>query len=113
MIIENFRSRAWQRAQPRGLELLEVGFERKAKSARTVHDFQRRECMDVHVWYRRLDRAANLEISVAVKARMNAALEADFGGAAIPGFGRPPTGSCTDRRPAVWRVVRCRAAHGC
>ena len=59
---------------------------RAAQRLRPLPDFERREGVHVHAGQRLLDRAADREIGRAGVFRVDAALQADFGGAALPGF---------------------------
>ena len=61
---------------------------RAAQRRRALRHFQRREGVDVHPRHRRLDRLADADIGRAGVVGMDAALQADFGGAALPGFAR-------------------------
>ena len=54
------------------------------QSLRSLPHFERRERVDVHARKGLLDRAADREIGRAGIFRVDAALQADFGGAALP-----------------------------
>ena len=60
---------------------------RDAERLRALKHLQRREGMDVDVGRSAFDRAADVEIGRAGVIRMDAALQADLGGAALPGLG--------------------------
>ena len=57
-----------------------------AERRRALEDFERREGVDVQAGRRLLDGAADRQIGLAGVARMDAALQADFDGAALPGL---------------------------
>src|SRR5580704_1236340 len=58
---------------------------------------ERRESMDVDPRRGLPDGPANLDVRLAREARLDAALHAYFGRAAIPGFARPP-GNLVERQ---------------
>ena len=66
----------------------EVG-KRPAEGLGALPNFERRESMDMHAGHRLLDRPAHPEIGGAGIFGMDAALQADLGGAALPGLFDP------------------------
>ena len=57
-----------------------------AEGLRALPDFERRKGVDMDAGHRLLDRAAHAEIGGAGVFGVDAALQAHFGGAALPGF---------------------------
>ncbi len=88
LVVEDLRRGAGQRAEPGFLEPHEEFRDRDAERRRAVPHFQRREGVHVHRRHRPLHRAQDGEIGLAGEIRMDAALHAHFGGAALPGFHR-------------------------
>src|SRR5439155_16764395 len=84
LVVKDLRGSARQRAETGRLELRQELRDRLAKRRRALGHFERREGMDVHAWHRRLDGAADARIGVTGIVRMDAALQAYLGGAAIP-----------------------------
>ena len=89
-VVKDFCGGAGQGAESGFLQPLQQGGDRNAERFRALVDFQRREGMDVHARHRVLDGAADRKIGLAGVVRVDAALQADFGGAARPGFRRAP-----------------------
>src|SRR5262249_17775024 len=69
-------------------QLSQVAVERHAQCGRTLPDLERRERVHVDVGHRVFHRAADLEVLAAGEARVDAALETDLRGAALPGLAR-------------------------
>ena len=88
LVVEDFRRRARQRAEPGVLQLRQEVAQRQPERRGALRHLQRRERVHVHVRQRRLDRAADVEIGRAGVVGMDAALQAHLGGAAIPRFPR-------------------------
>src|SRR5215472_9839178 len=86
LVVQNFRRGARKRT--------ETGFAQHREEIRHVYaeglgalpDLERGEGMDVDPRRRFLDRAADLHVGSTRVIRMNAALQADFGGTARPGL---------------------------
>ena len=85
-VVQNFRRRARQRAKAGLFQTGQQRIEADAKGGRALGDFQRGKGMDVHARNRLSDRRANTDIGFAGIIRMDAALQADLGGATVPGF---------------------------
>ena len=90
LVVEDFRRRARQAAEPGIAQPFEELPHRDAERRRAMTHLERRECMDVHRRHRRLHRAQDREIGVAGVIGVNAALQADLGRAARPGLRHPP-----------------------
>ena len=90
LVVENFRRRARQGAEPGLLEPRQEFADRHAERLRALMDFERRERMHMHLRHRRLHRAADLQIFLAGVGRMDAALHADLGSSACPRLAHPP-----------------------
>ena len=90
LIVEYFGGGAGQAAQPGGLQIGEELRQRDAQRRGAVPHFERRKGMDMHVRRRRFHGAANIEIGLAAVIGVDAALHADLGGAAPPGFRDAP-----------------------
>ena len=86
LVVEDFGRGARQRAEARALQLGQELRDRDAERRRALRDLERRERMDMDVGHRVLDRAADREIGRAGVIGMDAALQADFGRAALPGL---------------------------
>ena len=84
LVVEDLRGGAGQRAEAGFLEPAQEGLERDAERRRALPDLERREGVDVHAGRRFLHRAAEVEIGLPGVVRVDAALHADFGGAALP-----------------------------
>src|SRR5204862_892059 len=68
----------------------QVLLQRQAEGRRPLPDLERREGVHVQVGELALDRPADIEVVLAGEARMDAALEADLDGAAVPGLAGAP-----------------------
>src|SRR5580704_17958432 len=88
LVVQDLGRSARQGAEAYGFELGQKRPDRHAKRRRALRDLEWRERMNVHIRNRRFDSAANAEIGFASIIRMDAALEADFGRAPPPRFGR-------------------------
>ena len=86
LVVEDFGRGARQAAEPRAAQPVEIVADGKPETGRAVMHFQRRERMDVDAGHGALGGVEDGEIGRAGVARMDAALHADFGRAAIPGF---------------------------
>ena len=86
LVVEDLRGGARQRAEAGVLQPAQEGLERDAERRRALPHLERRERVDVHVGRRFLHRAAEVEIGLAGVVGVDAALHADFGGAALPGL---------------------------
>ena len=86
LIIQNLCCRAGQSAKPGIAQTGKKIGQRKPERARALMDFQRGEGMDMHPRHGLLDGAANRFIGCAGILRVDAALQADFGGTTRPGF---------------------------
>ena len=62
--------------------------DRQTQRGRALVHFEWRESVNVHVRHCAADRTTNIEIGASGEIRMDAALHADFGGAARPSFPR-------------------------
>ncbi len=87
-VVEDLGRRAGQAAEAGLAQLGEVVRDRALERRGAVPDLERREGMDMHAGHRLAHRAADFEIMIAGIFGMDAALHADFGGAALPGFRR-------------------------
>ena len=88
LVVEDLGGRARQRGEPDVAEPGEVVVERLAERRRALPDLERRERVHVQVGQLALDRLADLDVVVAVEARVDPALEADLDRAALPGLVR-------------------------
>ncbi len=86
VVVENFGGGARQRAETGVAQPLQITRQRLADAVRAVPNLERREGVDMHARHGIFHRAQQREIGRAVERRMDAALHADFGGAALPGF---------------------------
>src|SRR5262245_9093822 len=86
LVVEDFRRCAWQRAEPRRLQRAEEALDRDAERRGALMHFERRKRVDMDGWRGAFHGPANVEIFGAGVARMDAALHADFAGAARPGL---------------------------
>ena len=82
---------AGQGGEARRLQLRQIILQRQAQRMRAMGNFQRGESVDMDVRRGFAHGLQNGEIGVAVIVGMDAPLQADFGGAAIPCFGRAPS----------------------
>ena len=85
-VVEDLGRGARQRAEPGVAQLAEEIGEGAAEGLGALPHFERREGMDMQPRHRLLDRAADAEIGGAGIFRVDAALQADFGRAALPRF---------------------------
>ena len=85
-IIENFGGGAGNAAESFVFQHLQVIAQRHPGFIDAVGNFHRRKRVDVHFRNRAFDRAQNVAIEKAVEIARQAALDADFGRAAIPCF---------------------------
>ena len=90
LVVEDLGGGAGQRAEAGLLEAAQEGLERHAERRRALPDLERREGVHVHVGGRFLHRAAEVEIGLPGVVGVDAALHADFGRAALPGFDHAP-----------------------
>ena len=88
-VVEDFGRGSRQRAETGAAQLRQEFGNRHAERLRAVMNLERRERMDVHPRRRLLHRSADIEIGLPRIRRMDAALHADFGGAARPRFADP------------------------
>ena len=86
LVVENFGGGAGQRAEAVVAQHRKVVRERHAGEFDAVDDFHRRERMDVHARDGVLHGAENVAVVELGKIARQAALDADFGGAELPGF---------------------------
>ena len=87
LVVEDLGRGAGQRAEPRLLQHEEEIPEVDAERRRALRHLERREGVDMDAGRRPLHRAADVEIGRAGVVRVDAALHADFGGAARPRLG--------------------------
>jgi hypothetical protein len=87
-VVEDLGRRAGQAAEAGVAQLGEIVGDRALERRGAVPDFQRREGMDMHAGHCLAHGAADLEIMLAGVFGMDAALHADFGGAAVPRLAR-------------------------
>jgi hypothetical protein len=73
-------------SRPAAFRRCQVGLQIEAERGGALPDLQRRERVHVHVRHRGLHRVDDVDVRVAGVLRVNAALHADLGGAARPGF---------------------------
>ena len=85
-VVENFGGGAGKRAEAVVAQHGKIVGERHAGEFDAVDDFHRREGMDVHCGHGALHRAQNVAIVKRRQAVRQSALNADFGGAELPGF---------------------------
>ena len=90
LVVEDLRRRPRQRAQAERAQQLEVLLERKAQRLSALPDLERGEGVDVQVGQLRADRVHDRGVVVAGERRVDPALEADLGRAAVPRLARPP-----------------------
>jgi len=83
-IIEDFRGGARNAAQPFVLHHLQVVSQGHTCFQDAVIDFHGRECMHMHAGNGVLDSAKEVAVEKSVEVSRQSALNADFGGAAIP-----------------------------
>ena len=84
LVVEDLGRRAGQRAEAEVAQPREVVVEREAERRRALPDLERRERVDVEAGHRVLDRRHDLGVVVARERRVDAALQADLGRAALP-----------------------------
>ncbi len=85
-VVEDLGRRARQRAQALVLQAAEVVGDGRAEGRGALAHLQRREGVDVHAGPGGLHGAQDRDIGLAGVLRMNAALQADLGGALRPGL---------------------------
>ena len=85
-IIENFRRRSGKTGEACVLQTQQIVAQGQTERFRTMPDFQRRKSMDMNLWRGRMHGLQNAQIGIARIARGDAALKADFSGAAVPSF---------------------------
>ncbi len=85
-IVENFGGGAGNAAESFVFQHLQVVAQRHSGFLDAVRNLHRRKCVDVHLRNRMFDCAQNVAIEKAVEIARQSALDADFGGAAVPGF---------------------------
>ena len=90
LVVEDFRGRAGQAGKTGILQPREVVAQRQAQRVGAVPDLERREGVHVHVGRGGFHGGDDAEIGLARIARPDAALQADLGGAALPGLARAP-----------------------
>src|SRR5439155_8597892 len=90
LVVEDLGRCAGQGAEAGGLELAQEVGDCPSKRLCALPYFERRESVDVDVGYGLLDRMADRQISRPGIFRVDAALQAHFGGAALPAFLDPP-----------------------
>ena len=86
LVVEHLRGRSRQRGEALVAQPLQVVGERQAERRRALPDLERRERVHVDARHRVLDRPHDREVVVAVERRVDAALQADLDGAALPGL---------------------------
>ena len=84
LVVEDLRRRARQRAEAEVAQHPEVVLERQAERLRALPDLERRERMDVQIGQLAPDRVDDGCVVLAGERRMDAALEAHLGRAAVP-----------------------------
>ena len=87
-VVEHLGGRAGQAAQAGIAQLCKIVGDRQAERRGAMPDLERREGVDMHAWDRLAHGGADVEIMLAGVLRVDTALHADFGGAAVPGFAR-------------------------
>ena len=90
LVVEHLGGGARERGEPLVAEALEVVAQRDAERRGALPDLERAEGVDVQLGHGVLDRADDRDVVVAVEAGMDPALEADLGGAALPGLDGAP-----------------------
>ena len=88
-IVEDLRSGARQRLQPRILQPHEVVHERLSEPLGPLDDLKGREPVQVHVGHHIVDCPADVDVVVAVEAGVDAALQGHLGGAQLGGLDHP------------------------
>ena len=86
LVVEDLRRRARERGEPDVAQPLQVVVEREPERGRALPDLERREGVDVQVGQRLLHRRADLQVRLAGEGGVDAALEAELDGAAVPGL---------------------------
>ena len=86
LVVEDLGCRSRERCETGCPESFEVVAERQAEGRRALPDLERGERVHVQVRQDLLDRAADVHVEVAREGRMDAALQADLGAAALPGL---------------------------
>ena len=84
---ENFGGGAGQGAKALLAEHLQEVLDGNSQRRCAMRNFEWREGMNMHQWDGFFDCLQQIEIRMAVKTRMNAALHADFSCATVPGLG--------------------------
>ena len=88
LVVENFRGRARQRAQPVVAQHGKIIRQRHAREFHAIDNFHRGKRVDVHARHRLLDGAQNVAIIKLRQIARQAALNADFGRAQFPRLDR-------------------------
>ena len=86
LVVEDLGGGAGQRAQAGVLEPAQVVGQRLAEALGALGDLERGEAVDVDVGRGLLHRPGDVDVVVAVEARVDAALQADLGGAEVGGL---------------------------
>ena len=89
LVVEDLGGGAGQRREPGVLREREVVAERHAEAAGALGDLERGEPVQVDGGRGRFHRSCHRQVVLAVEVGMDAALEADLGGAALDGFDDP------------------------
>ena len=89
LVVEDLGRGARQRAQPGVHQAAEVVGQRLAEALGALGDLERGEAVDVDVGRRLLHGPGDVDVVVAVEVRVDAALQADLGGAELGGLARP------------------------
>ena len=84
LVVQHLRGRSRQRAETQIAEPCEVLGEREVERCRALPDLERRERVHVDPGHGVLDRPDDVRVVVAREGRMDPALEADLGRAALP-----------------------------
>src|SRR6202008_4326160 len=84
LVVEDLGGRAGDGVEPGFLGLLEPVADGQSGAGGTVDDLHRREGMDMHARYARLDRPGDVEVRGAGQVRVDSALHADLGRAHLP-----------------------------
>ena len=90
LVVEDLRRRPGQGAEAEIAQPREVRLEIEPERRRALPDLERRERVHVDPWHRRLDRRHDGRVVLACERRVDPALEADLGRAALPRLAHPP-----------------------